>query len=128
MKRLLLLFLISCCFLMACHKDSNPAPQTTPKPLQIVVSDITSTLTIYNFSVINQSGVKLIDIYAQTQNKTYTVNVKPGDVLTVNYFLELEGPVPPVEPVVSFIYDRVPMITVTNNAGIVSGTKSITIP
>lgn len=114
--------------MIACNKDSNPIPQSPPKPLQIVISNITSTLTIYNFSITNQSDVKLIDIYAQTQNKTYAVNVKPGDTLTINYFLELEGPSPVVAPVITFIYDGVPMLTVTNRSGIVSGEKVITIP
>ena len=128
MKRVLLLILIGCCFLIACNKDANPTPQSPSKPLQIVVSNITTTLTIYNFSITNQSGVKLIDIYAQTQNKTYTVNVEAGDTLTVNYFLELEGPSPAIEPVITFIYDGIPMVSVTNRAGIVSGEKNITIP
>jgi hypothetical protein len=128
MKKIWLLILIGGCFLIACNKDANPALQSASKPLQIVIINITTTLTIYNFSVANQSGVKLIDIYAQTQNKTYTVNVEPGDVLTVNYFLELEGPSPAVEPVISFIYDGVLMASVTNRAGIVSGEKNIIIP
>lgn len=121
-------FLISCCFLIACSKGSNPAPQSLSKPLQIVISDITSTLTIYNFSITNQSDIKLIDIHAQTQNKTYTVNVKSGDTLTINYFLELEGPSPVMAPVITFIYNGIPMLTVTNRSGIVSGQKDITIP
>lgn len=114
--------------MIACNKDSNPIPQRPLKPLQIVISDITSTLTIYNFSITNQSSVKLIDIYAQTQNKTYSVNVKSGDTLTINYFLELEGPSPVTAPVITFIYNGVPMLTVTNRSGIVSGQKDITIP
>lgn len=114
--------------MIACNKGPNPKPQSPSKPLQIVISDITSTLTIYNFSITNQSDVKLIDIYAQTQNKTYTVNVKSGDTLAINYFLELEGPSPVVAPVITFIFDGVPMLTVTNRSGIVSGQKDVTIP
>ena len=128
MKTIWGLILISCSVLIACNKGSNPRPQSPLKPLQIVISDITSTLTIYNFSITNQSDVKLIDIYAQTQNKTYTINVKSGDMLTINYFLELEGPSPVVAPVMTFIYDGVPMFTVTNRSGIVSGQKDVTIP
>ena len=128
MKRLWILILISCSVLIACNKGPNPKPQSPSKPLQIVISDITSTLTIYNFSITNQSDVKLIDIYAQTQNKTYTVNVKSGDTLAINYFLELEGPSPVVAPVITFIFDGVPMLTVTNRSGIVSGQKDVTIP
>jgi len=123
------LFLIACCLLMACKKNPNPVPAGNSKPLQIVVSNITSTLTIYSFSVIEQpSSSALIDIHSQTENKTFTVNVNSGDVLTLNYFLELEGPVPAVEPVVSFICDGVTMASVTNNAGIISGAKVVTIP
>lgn len=114
--------------MIGCNKNSNPIPQSPLKPLQIVISDITSTLTIYNFSITNQSDVKLIDIYAQTQNKTYTINVRSGDMLTINYFLELEGPSPVVAPVITFLYDDVPMLTVTNRSGIVSGQKVVTIP
>jgi len=128
MKKIIFSILIGCCVFIACNKNSNPRPQAPPKPLQIVISNITSTLTIYSFSIINQSSVKLIDIYSQTENKTYTVNVNSGDVLKLNYFLELEGPSPSVEPVISFIYDGVTMASVTNNAGIVSGAKYITIP
>ena len=128
MKFSLRLILISFCFLIACNKGSGPKPAAPSKPLQIVVSNITTTLTIYNFSVINQSSVKLIDVYAQTDNNTYTVNVSPGDVLQVNYFLELEGLSPATDPVISFVYDRITLASVTNNAGIVSGTKYITIP
>ena len=128
MKKILFLILISSCFLIACNKSYNPAPASSAKPLQIVISKITTTLTIYSFSVVNQSSVKLIDIYSQTDNKTYTVNVNSGDVLKLNYFLELEGPSPAVEPVISFIYDGVPMASVSNNAGIISGAKYITIP
>ena len=114
---------------MACNKNSTPAPESKPKPLQIVVSNITSTLTIYSFSVTEQSSsLKLIDIYSQTENKTFTVNVNSGDVLKLNYFLELEGPSPAVEPVVSFIYDGVTMASVANRSGIISGEKYITIP
>jgi len=128
MKKIMFLILINCCFLIACTRNSNPAPQSSLKPLQIVVSNITSTLTIYNFSITNQSGVKLINIYAQTQNKTYTINVKSGDILTVNYFLELEGPSPVVEPIISFVCDGVPMANVASRSGIISGEKYITIP
>ena len=128
MKKKLFLILISCCFLIACNKNSNPTPKGIPKPLQIVVSNITTALTIYNFSITNQSSVKLIDIYAQLENKTYTVNVNSGDLLKVNYFLEIEGPSPLVEPVISFIYDGVTMASVTNRSGIISGAKYITIP
>lgn len=128
MKKLLFFILISFCFLIACNKSSNPTPASPAKPLQIVISNITTTLTIYSFSVINQSSVKLIDIYSQTDNKTYTVNVNPGDALKLNYFLELEGPPPPVAPVISFIYNGVPMASVSNLSGIVSGSKYITIP
>jgi hypothetical protein len=128
MKFFLRSILIGFCFLIACNKNSNPTPKGPSKPLQIVVSNITTTLTIYNFSVINQSSVKLIDIYAQTDNYTYTVNVNPGDVLKLNYFLELEGLSPATDPVISFIYDGATMFSVTNHAGIISGTKDITIP
>ena len=126
-KPVFLIFTVFC-FLMACNKNSNPAPKAAQKPLQIVISNITSTLTIYSFSVINQSSAKLIDIYSQVENKTYTVNVSSGDVLKLNYFLELEGPPPPTNPVISFICDGVTMSSVTNNAGIVSGAKYIVIP
>ena len=128
MKKICFLILINYCFLIACNKDSNPSSQSTFKPLQIVVNNITSTLTIYNLSITNQSAVKLINIYAQTQNKIYTVNVKSGETLTINYFLELEGPSPVVAPVISFIYDGVTLASVTNRSGIVSGEKNITIP
>jgi hypothetical protein len=128
MKIFLWLILIGCCFLFACNKNSTPTPKSPPKQLQIVVSNITTTLTIYNFSVINQSSVKLIDIYAQTDNNTYTVKVNSGDVLKLNYFLELEGLSPATDPVVSFIYDRAVLASVTNHAGIISGAKYITIP
>ncbi len=115
--------------MIACNKNLTPTPEGMSQPLQIVVSNITTTLTIYSFSVTKQSSsAKLIDIYSQTENKTYTVHVNSGDVLKLNYFLELEGPSPAVEPVVSFIYDGVTMASVTNNAGIVSGEKYITIP
>ena len=103
-------------------------PKSTAKQLQIDVSNITTTLTIYNFSVINQSSVKLIDIYAQTENNTYTVNVNSGDVLKLNYFLELEGLSPETDPVVSFICEGEIMARITNHAGIMSGSKYITIP
>ncbi|MGZ3752007.1 MAG: hypothetical protein ACXVB0_10460 [Mucilaginibacter sp.] len=129
MKKIFYLFFIGSCFLMACHKNSTPAPSSPSKPLQIVVSNITSTLTIYSFSVTEQSSSnKLITVYSQTENETYNVNVKSGDVLKLNYFLELEGPSPVVEPVVSFVYDGVTMASVANRAGIVSGEKYITIP
>jgi hypothetical protein len=129
MKKALCLYLIGCCFLMACNKNSALSPGGNPKPLQIVVSNITSTLTIYSFSVTKQSSsFKLIDIYSQTENKTFTVNVNSGDVLKISYFLELEGPSPVVEPVVSFIYDGVTLASVANSSGIISGEKFITIP
>jgi hypothetical protein len=129
MKKTLCAILISYCFLTACNKNSAPAPGSNPKPLQIVVSNITSTLTIYSFSVTKQSSsLKLIDIYSQTENKIFTVNVNSGDVLKLNYFLELEGPSPVVEPVVSFIYDGVTLASVANRSGIISGEKFITIP
>jgi len=123
-----ILALICCCVLIACNKNSSPAPKGPPKPLQIVVSNITTTLTIYSFSVVNQSSVKLIDIHSQTENKTYTVNVNPGDVLKVNYFLELEGLRPATNPVITVVCDGVIMATVTNDAGIISGAKYITVP
>lgn len=113
---------------MACNKNSAPTPPGPAKPLQIVISNITTTLTIYSFSVIDQSAATLIDIRSQTDNHTYTVNVKHGDVLQLNYFLELEGLRPATDPVITFVYDGVTMASVTNNAGIVSGSKSITIP
>ncbi|MDP9047917.1 MAG: hypothetical protein M3N14_07255 [Bacteroidota bacterium] len=128
MKKNLHLILISCCFLFACNKNSALTPKGPQKQLQVVVSNITTTLTIYNFSVINQSSEKLIDIYAQTYNHTYAVNVNSGDVLKLNYFLELEGLSPETDPVVSFIYEGAIMASVTNHAGIVSGSKYITIP
>ncbi|HWZ16422.1 MAG TPA: hypothetical protein VNW95_14375 [Mucilaginibacter sp.] len=128
MKKILRLILISCCFLFACNKNSALTPKSAPKQLQIVVSNITTTLTIYNFSVINQSSVKLIDVYAQTDNNTYTVDVNSGDVLKLNYFLELEGLSPATDPVLSFIYEGAIMASVTNHAGIISGSKYITIP
>lgn len=128
MKRILFFILISFCFLISCNKNSTPTPQSPSKPLQIVISNITTTLTIYSFSVINQSNVKLIDVYSQTDDKTYTVNVNPGDALKLNYFLELEGPEPAVAPVISFIYDGVPMASVSNLSGIISGAKYIIIP
>lgn len=128
MKRILVFILISYCFLIACNKTSGPVPKAPAKPLQIVISDITTTLTIYNFSVINQHSVKLIDIYAQTDNKTYSVDVNPGDTLKLNYFLELEGLRPAVKPIVSFIYAGVTMFSVSSDTSIVSGVKYITIP
>ena len=114
--------------MFACNKNITPIPKSAPKQLQIVVSNITTTLTIYNFSVINQFSVKLIDVYAQTDNKTYTINVNSGDVLKLNYFLELEGLSPATDPVVSFICEGTKMASVTNHAGIISGSKYITIP
>jgi hypothetical protein len=128
MKKILFLILSGCCFLMACKKNSNPTPKSARKPLQIVVSNITSTLTIYSFSVTDPSSVKLIDIYSQTENKTYTVNVNSGNVLKINYFLELEGTSPAVDPVISVIYDGVIITSVTNHSGIISGVKYIAIP
>jgi hypothetical protein len=128
MRLSLRLALVCFCFLMACNKSPGPKPESPAKPLQIVVSNITTTLTIYNFSVVNQSSVKLINVYAQTNNNTYTVNVHPGDVLQLNYFLELEGLSPSTDPVISFIYDGVTLFSVTNHAGIISGAKYITIP
>jgi hypothetical protein len=128
MKFPLRLILVIFCFLIACNKSPGPKPESPLKPLQIVVSNVTTTLTIYNISIVNQSSVKLIDIYAQTDNNTYTVNVRSGDVLQLNYFLELEGLSPATDPVVSFIYDGITMFSVTNDAGIVSGSKYITIP
>lgn len=103
-------------------------PKAQVKPLQIVVSNVTSTLTIFSFSVINQSSVTLIDIHSQTGNRTYTVNVNSGDILKLNYFLELEGANPSVMPQISFIYDGVTMASVSNDSGIISGEKYITIP
>jgi hypothetical protein len=113
---------------MACKKDSNPAPPPA-KPLQIVISDITTTLTIYSFSVTEQSSSDtLINIYSQTQNKIYSVNVHSGDVLKLHYFLELEGLSPAVEPHVTFISDGVILASIGNLAGIVSGDKYVTVP
>ena len=126
--KLFLALILSSCLLMACNKSSAPTPKSTPKPLQIVISNITTTLTIYSFSVVNQSSVKLIDIRSQVADHTYSVNVNSGDVLQLNYFLELEGLSPATDPVITFIYGGVPMASVTNNAGIISGTKIITIP
>jgi hypothetical protein len=123
-----ILFLIGCCFFLACNKNTMPIPVAPAKPLQIVISNITTTLTIYSFSVTNQLGVKLIDIHSQTQNKTYNVDVNPGDTLKLTYFLELEGTPPTVLPVVSFVYEGVRMAGITNDAGIVSGSTTITIP
>ena len=113
----------------ACHKNSNPAPASKPKTLQIVVSNVTTTLTIFSFSVTRQSSSDtIIAIHSQTGNKAYTVNVNSGDVLKLHYFLELEGDIPTVNPALSFICDGAVMASVTNNAGIVSGDTSITIP
>jgi hypothetical protein len=129
MKKLLYLFLVGCLFLMACNKNSTPSPVSKAKSLQIVVSDVTTTLTIFSFSVTRASSSDtLIDIRSQTGNKAYSVNVNSGDVLKLHYFLELEGVIPAVDPVISFISDGAVMASVTNNAGIVSGDKYITIP
>jgi hypothetical protein len=128
MKKILCLILIACCFLVACKIDTAPTPVGPAKPLQIVISNITSSLTVYGFSVTDQSSKKLIDISSQTQNNTYSVSVKHGDVLKLYYFLEIEGPSLAVAPVISFIYDGVTMASVTNNSGIISGDKYITIP
>jgi len=128
MKKPLLLILVGCCLFIACNKNSDQVPVLPAKPLQVVISNITTTLTIYSFSITNQSSQKLIDVYSQLENKTYTVNVNHGDILKVNYFLELEGLSPATDPVVSFIYEGAPMLQVTNNAGIVTGSKYIAIP
>lgn len=130
MKKLSFFVLTGCCFFMTCSKNASPPPQSIQMPLSIVISNITSTLTIYSFSITSRSSdtSKLIDIYSQVENKTYTVNVSRGDVLKVNYFLELEGPRPPTNPVITFIYDGVTLFSVTNDAGIVSGSKIIVVP
>ncbi|MGZ3778217.1 MAG: hypothetical protein ACXVI9_11870 [Mucilaginibacter sp.] len=129
MKKALCLCLIGYCFFTACHKNSNPAPVGKQKSLQIVVSNVTTTLTIFSFSVTRAStSDTLINIHSQTGNNAYAVNVNSGDVLKLHYFLELEGLVPPVDPHVSFICDGAVLYDVTNNAGIVSGDKAITIP
>jgi hypothetical protein len=128
MKKMLFLILAIGCFSAACNKKSAPAPETPPKPLQIVVSNITTTLTIYNLSITNQSEADLMDLYAQTINKTYTVSVKSGDIIQVNYFLELEGLSPAVAPVISFVYDGITKASVTNLSGKLSGTLYIHIP
>ncbi|HWD86881.1 MAG TPA: hypothetical protein VG367_02060 [Mucilaginibacter sp.] len=129
MKKILYLIFINCFLLIACNKNSNPTPKAPAKPLQIVISDVTTTLTIYSFSVTEQpSSDTLINIYSQLGNKTYTVNVKPGDNLKLHYFLELEGLDPAVQPVISFIYDGIPMASVTSDHGIISGDKFVTIP
>jgi len=129
MRKLLYLFFVGCCFLMACKKNSTPSPVSKAKSLQIVVSDVTTTLTIFSFSVTRASSSDtLIDIRSQTGNNAYAVNVNSGDVLKLHYFLELEGVTPAVDPVISFICDGAVMASVTNNAGIVSGDKFITIP
>src|ERR1700743_2000436 len=108
MKKVLCAILLCCCFLMACNKKSTPTPMGQPKPMQIVISDITSTLTIYSFSVTKQpSSSPLIDIHSQTENKTYSLNVNSGDTLQLTYFLELEGVKPAINPVVTFICDGV---------------------
>ena len=127
-NKILFTFIILSCLFISCNKDSIYAPNLPAKPLQVIISNISTTLTIYSFSIINQSSVKLIDIYSQLQNKTYNVNVNHRDILQVNYFLELEGPSPEVNPVVSFVYEGAPLVVVTNNAGIISGTKYIVIP
>jgi len=128
MKKMLFLILGITCFFVACNKKSDPTPEKLSKPLQIVVSNITTTLTIYNLSITNQSSVDLMDLYAQTINKTYTVNVKSGDILKINYFLELEGISPTVAPVISFIYDGITKASVTNLSGKLSGTIYLSIP
>jgi len=128
MKRVLFLILGVICFSVACNKKSNPTPLAPPQPLQIVVSNITTTLTIYNLSITDQSEEDLMDLYAQTINKTYTVKVKSGDILRINYFLELEGLSPAVAPVISFVYDGITKATVTNLSGKLSGTLYIAIP
>ena len=126
---MLCLFIIGSCFLMACNKNSNPAPANKPKSLQIVVSDVTTTLTIFSFSVTRASSSDtLINIHSQTGNNSYSINVNSGDVLKLHYFLELEGLIPPIDPALSFICDGTVLASVTNNAGIVSGDKVITIP
>jgi hypothetical protein len=115
--------------LIVCCKRPDPVSPAAARPLRIVVSNITTTLTIYSFSVINQSSSDtLINIYSQLGNRTFTVNVNSGDVLKLNYFLELEGPGPAVQPVISFIYDGGTMASVTSDSGIISGNKFITIP
>ncbi len=128
MKKLLFLILILSSFFISCKKDSIYEPNLPAKPLQVIISNISTTLTIYSFSITNQSSVKLIDIYSQIENNTFNVNVNHGDILKVNYFLELEGPSPAVNPLVSFVYEGAPLIVVTNNAGIITGTKYIVIP
>jgi hypothetical protein len=128
MKKLLFLFLGIACFSVACSKKSAPTLQAPAKPLQIVVSNITTTLTIYNVTITDQSSEDLMDLYAQTVNKTYTVNVKSGDILKISYMLELEGVTPAVAPVISFVYDGIPKGRVTNLAGKLYGTLYITIP
>lgn len=111
----------------ACNKNSTPVPVS--KPLQIVISNVTTTLTIYSFSVTEQSSSDtLINIYSQLGNKTYAVNVKPGENLKLHYFLELEGLDPAIQPVISFIYDGATMASVTSDHGIISGDKFVTIP
>jgi len=79
MKKALCLCLIGYCFLTACHKNSNPAPVGKQKALQIVVSNVTTTLTIFSFSVTRASSSDtLINIYSQTGNNAYAVNVNSG--------------------------------------------------
>lgn len=128
MKKILFLILIISSLFISCKKESIYAPNLPAKPLQVIISNISTTLTIYSFSITNQSSVKLIDIYSQIENNTFNVNVNHGDILKVNYFLELEGPSPAVNPLVSFVYEGAPLIVVTNNAGIITGTKYIVIP
>jgi hypothetical protein len=128
MKKILLLILGIACISAACTKKSGTTPEAPSKPLQIVVSNITTTLTIYNVSITNQSSADLMDLYAQTVNKTYTVNVKSGDILKIDYMLELEGVEPPVAPVITFVYEGVTKATVTNLAGKLYGTTYIAIP
>jgi hypothetical protein len=129
MSKMLYAILVGCCFLTACNKNSTPVPANTQKPLQIVVSNITTTLTIYSFSVTEQlSSDTLINIHSQLGNKTFSVNVHSGDTLRLHYFLELEGLNPAVQPVISFNYEGVPMASITSDSGIISGEKVITIP
>ncbi|MBS1528928.1 MAG: hypothetical protein JSU01_01365 [Bacteroidetes bacterium] len=128
MKKILFLVLFGFCFFLACNKDSNSIPAPA-KPLQIVISNITTTLTIYSFSVTTQSSSDtLINIHSQTQNQTYHVDVSPGQNLKLHYFLELEGLNPAVQPVITFSYGGVTMASVTSDSGIISGDKIITIP
>ena len=128
MKKISFLILVAACFFLACNKNSSPAPNPS-KPLQIIISNVTTTLTIYSFSVTEQStSDTLINIHSQLGNKTYSVNVRSGDVLKLHYFLELEGLDPAVQPVITFSYGGVTMASVTSDSGIISGDKYITIP